>query len=87
MYFQEWWQEAYDLKKETDIIAGSLGFGSNLKVEDEAAYDGSVQNFSYGSQEKTAAFSNLIEIKSTFENNANFGMVQMKVLNNNLSLK
>ena len=56
VYFQEWWQEAYNLKEETDTSATSLGFGANLQVENDTAYDASVQNFSDGFQANAAAF-------------------------------
>ena len=42
VYFQEWWQEVYSLKDETDITTSSLEFDINLQTEDDAVYDTSV---------------------------------------------
>lgn len=76
VYLQEWWQEAYDLTEETDTSAASLGFGANIQVENDTAYNASVQNFSDGSQANAATFSNLTEVNNTLGNDVNVGMVQ-----------
>ena len=34
VYFQEWWQEAYDLEEETDTVSEYLGYDTNIQVKD-----------------------------------------------------
>ena len=67
--FQEYWQDAYDLKEETETTAASLGYGGNatdLPVpDDNGIYESTVNNFGTAFAANSAAFEQLTESNKT----------------------
>ena len=67
--FQEWWQEAYDLKEEAETTAASMGYGNNAQqadgtstqASDDSAYEESVRNFGTAFAANSEAFATLSE--------------------------
>ena len=43
--FQQYWQEAYDLKEETETTAVSMGYSANAEQTEYTAYKATVENF------------------------------------------
>ena len=47
--FQEWWQEDYNLREETETAVTYLGYGANVQPTkqgcDDATFDETVSNF------------------------------------------
>ena len=48
MYFQDWWQQAYNLKEETNITATDINYGANMETynDDDTVDTSSITNFS-----------------------------------------
>ena len=67
--FQEWWQEAYNLREETETTATSLGYGANVQPTkqgwDDATFDETVFNFGTAFAANSSAFSQLTEANQT----------------------
>lgn len=59
--FQQYWQEAYDLKEETETTAASMGYTSNSanaeQYEDNQSYEATVENFGTTFATNSNAFS------------------------------
>ena len=60
-YFQEYWQEQYDLAAETVTTAGSLGCRNAVAETDADSYSDTVANFGTAFAANSTAFSNLTE--------------------------
>ena len=47
IFFQDFWQQQYDLRQETETTAGQLGYGNSLleKEDDDATFTDTVSNF------------------------------------------
>ena len=69
-FFQEWWKEAYNLRKETETTATSLGYGANVQPTKQgcnnATFDETVSNFGTAFAANSSAFSQLTEAIEDF---------------------
>ena len=87
--FQDWWQEAYDLKEETETTAASMGYGNSAQqaaeqerhANDEATYEASVHNFGTAFAANSKAFANLSEANQEMGTNmaANVQNIQAQI--------
>ena len=68
-FFQEWWQEAYNLREEMETTATSLGYGANVQTTkqgcDDATFDETVSNLGTAFAANSSAFSQLTEANQT----------------------
>ena len=78
--FQLWWQEAYNLKEETDFSASSYGFGAAATETETQVkeYDESVHQFSTAFNANATAFSNLTEANTNLGTNLSGSMTQIQ---------
>ena len=67
-YFQEWWQEAYDLREETTTAVDHFGFSDNVQSRSEhkedpqeVDYNNTVENFGTAFAANSTAFSQLTQ--------------------------
>ena len=60
---QKFWQDAYDLSEETQTTSASMGYTASIdgSVEQEAAYEATVENFGTAFAANYTEFSNLTE--------------------------
>ena len=59
--FQQYWQEAYDLKEETETTAALMGYRANAEQTDETAYEATVEKFGTLFAANSNAFAQLSE--------------------------
>ena len=63
--FQDWWQQAYNLKEETNITAKDLEYGAKGIADDEATLDGSLSHFGEAFAANLTIISQLSEANNT----------------------
>ena len=90
MYFQDWWQQAYNLKEETNITATDLKYGANMETynDDDTVDTSSITQFSKAFAANSSVISQLSEANNTM-NETIHGNIQnlnqqMEAMNNAL---
>ena len=71
-FFQEFWQEQYNLKNETKTTAGSMGYGNSAQsapAEDDEHYANAVTNFGEAFAANSSTIHNLTEANNTMVTN------------------
>lgn len=67
--FEEFWQDVYDLREDTETTATSLGYGGNASEqpmsEEDVVYKITVDNFGTAFSANSAAFEQLTESNKT----------------------
>ena len=65
----DFWQSAYEIKKETKTTAGSMGYVNSATVEDNTTYEETVQNFGTAFLTNSFAFKNLLQANQQMDKN------------------
>ena len=82
--FQQYWQEAYDLKEETETTAASMGYSANVE-DDGAAYEATVENFGTAFAANSNAFATLTESNQHLGQNVAANVVDLQSQIQNLT--
>ena len=66
-FFQDFWQQQYDLRQETETTAGQMGYGNSLleKEDDDTTFNDTVSNFGNAFAANSAAFNTLTDTNSS----------------------
>ena len=86
-FFQEFWQEQYNLKNETETTAGSMGYGNNvqtLDAGDDDQYSDAVSNFGTAFAANSSTIQNLTEANNTMATNMTQLQNQLNAITNQL---
>ena len=83
------WQEAYDLREETETTSDKMGYTASAdgskELEETAAYDATVENFGTAFAANSTAFSNLTEANQTLGTNVSASVQDLQQQVQNLT--